>query len=148
MTKLEELSPELQELLIKISNTYDVSDIKNIADKNIIFEDDLDIDDFDNDIVIEKAIEICDYSPAYSNEVFNEIIGNVDHIDIDNIVSLIKDNSGPNVTKKLLEMYSSNNSNECCVINTQEDEYKYKLVAKLFNKYSLLELENKINKYL
>lgn len=144
--QFEKLTPEVQELLLKIATCEDERTLDLISKNEFILREDIDdhIDDVDEDIVIEKAQELCEYDKTRSYEMFEAIFDSLDKISVHDISALISEFLNPQETKELFNEFDEYLDEYEYRKNTLADEFKYDLLMQLYKKYSWMELEEKL----
>lgn len=144
--QFEKLTPALQRDLLLIAADQSERTIELLAQDDFILKEDIDdyIDDIDDDKIIEKAMELCEYDKTRSYEMFEAIFDSLDKISVHDISTLISEFLNPQETKELFNEFDEYLDEYEYRKNTLADEFKYDLLMQLYKKYSWMELEEKL----
>lgn len=138
----EKFTPEIQDLLLEIYKLVDLRELKLITTNQYILSEDLDdnIDDIDEDIVIEKAQDLCSGCHTTSKEMYNAIKSDLT-FDVDDIEDLIEDNL---TYEQKIELFNFFKELGQFKIISIDDEFKIDILTQLFDKYTSYQLEEKV----
>lgn len=143
----ENLTTETQRQLLLIAKSNSEKTLILLARHEFILTDDLDkhVNEIDDDIILDAAVELCRCSYSNSCFMFESIYGKL-QFNINDILEFIDDHLSNKQIAEMLKHFQNIINEELneMKITTIDDEFKTDLLKQLFDKYTSYQLEEKL----